>query len=332
MSISRFISTIDGWASEGRPFLFLVDFEMEKPFACLLDEAESEGVFYDLKGRTNAADIAASRTGDMVLSPRRDYVGPAEYGRAFDIVQRNLRGGNTYLCNLTFATGLEAACGIGAESVLKEIFAVSRAPYKLLFKDQFTLFSPECFIRIEDGFIYSYPMKGTIDASVPDAENRILSDQKEFWEHNTIVDLIRNDLSIVSTGVEVTRFRYIDRIRMPDKELLQVSSEIRGRLPGAWRENLGSLLMKLLPAGSISGAPKQKTVEVIREAEHGRRGYYTGIFGIFDGRNLDSAVNIRFIERDGSRLLFRSGGGITAESGEDAEYRELKDKVNVPVG
>ena len=87
---------------------------------------------------------------------------------------------------------------------------------------------------------------------------------------------------------------------------------------------------KLLPAGSISGAPKQKTVEIIREAERSDRGYYTGVFGIFDGRDLDSAVNIRYIEQTDHGLQFRSGGGITAMSKMEDEYQEMMDKVYVP--
>lgn len=140
-------------------------------------------------------------------------------------------------------------------------------------------------------------MKGTIDASIPNAANVILADKKETWEHNTIVDLIRNDLAMVSTNISVTKFRFISEVHSRQRDLLQVSSEIRGELESDWRQNIGDMLCKLLPAGSISGAPKQKTVEIIREAEGQDRGYFTGVFGIFDGRELDSAVNIRYIEK-----------------------------------
>jgi para-aminobenzoate synthetase component 1 len=87
----------------------------------------------------------------------------------------------------------------------------------------------------------------------------------------------------------------------------------------------------LLPAGSVTGAPKQKTVDVIREAEKADRGYYTGIGGIFDGNNLDSAVLIRFIENHSGKMHFRSGGGITFLSDARSEYHELIDKVYVPI-
>jgi len=87
----------------------------------------------------------------------------------------------------------------------------------------------------------------------------------------------------------------------------------------------------MLPAGSISGAPKKKTIEIIREVEGYERGFYTGIFGYFDGKNLDSAVAIRFIEKQGEKLIFKSGGGITYQSDWEKEYEEMQKKVYVPI-
>ena len=112
---------------------------------------------------------------------------------------------------------------------------------------------------------------------------------------------------------------------------MQTSSEIVGDLAENWQENVGTLLLKLLPAGSISGAPKEKTVDIIRQAEKQPRGYYTGIFGIFTGDSLDSAVAIRFIEQQGDKFYFRSGGGITRHSALEDEYLELQQKVYVPM-
>ena len=173
-------------------------------------------------------------------------------------------------------------------------------------------------------------MKGTIDASLQDAVKVILADLKETAEHNTIVDLIRNDLSMVATNVKVNRFRYIEEIVTHEKILLQVSSEISGNLPENHLSDLGNIFRKLLPAGSISGAPKSKTLQIIREAETYSRGFYTGVFGYFDGSKLDSGVMIRFIKKENEKLFFCSGGGITANSNPQAEFNELKDKVYVP--
>ncbi len=131
-------------------------------------------------------------------------------------------------------------------------------------------------------------------------------------------------------NIEITKYRYIDKIKTNKNEILQTSSEIKGKLPNDWKENFGESLIKLLPAGSISGAPKKKTVEIIKNVELCERGYYTGIFGIFDGENLDSAVSIRYIEQQNNKMFFRSGGGITSQSNIDDEYNELIQKIYIP--
>jgi para-aminobenzoate synthetase component 1 len=173
-------------------------------------------------------------------------------------------------------------------------------------------------------------MKGTIDAKIPNAKEKILADKKEMAEHVMVVDLLRNDLSQVATKVRVEKFRYIDTIKAGERELLQVSSKIRGDLPQKWQERLGDILVTLLPAGSITGAPKKRTTEIIEAVESYRRGYFTGIFGVFDGESLESAVMIRFIEKEGERLIYKSGGGITIDSDPQSEYNELKEKIYVP--
>lgn len=212
-----------------------------------------------------------------------------------------LNHGDTYLLNLTFPTKLET------DLTPEEIFRYSKAKYKLMAGGEFVVFSPETFIKIHHDRIFSFPMKGTISATIPDAAETILADRKELYEHNTIVDLIRNDLSMVSTDVKVVRFRYIERINAPEGDLLQVSSEISGELPCDYLSSLGTLLFTLLPAGSVTGAPKKRTVEIILEAESYERGFYTGIVGYFDGRSLDSAVMIRFIEFTSDGPVYKSG-------------------------
>jgi para-aminobenzoate synthetase component 1 len=159
----------------------------------------------------------------------------------------------------------------------------------------------------------------------------LLADRKEIAEHVTIVDLIRNDLSQVASGVHVSRFRYVEEIQTASKTLLQVSSEVVGDLEDDYAARIGDILVRLLPPGSVSGAPKPRTLEIIRDVEQEQRGYYTGVFGIFDGERLDSGVMIRFIEKQGDRYFYRSGGGITTQSTAASEYQEVIDKVYVPL-
>ena len=158
------------------------------------------------------------------------------------------------------------------------------------------------------------------------SKKKLETDPKEINEHNTIVDLIRNDLSKVAKQVQVTPLPLSRQDQNPKKrDLPNQLRDQRQTLPD-WKSQLPDILLGMLPAGSICGALKAKTVSIIREVEQGPRGYYTGIFGYFDGENLDSAVNIRYLEKKDGHLLYRSGGGITFLSDLESEYNELIEK------
>lgn len=306
--------------AQGKPFVFVIDFDFEKPLIFEWDDPE---IFWKTPDKANCQSKETGNKKEIVWN-----VNPVEfdqYQQAFNEVQQHIHNGDTYLLNLTMPTRVET------NLTPEEIFQRSDAPYKIWLKDQFVCFSPEIFVRIKDGLISSYPMKGTIDANIENAGQLLLNDEKEVAEHHTIVDLIRNDLSIVATDVEVERLMYIDRICTNRGDLLQMSSQISGQLPTNYQQSIGTVLAKLLPAGSICGAPKPKTLEIIHKVESYERGYYTGIFGIFDGKNLDSCVLIRYLEQDGYQLIFKSGGGITFLSDCQTEYNELIQKVYVPI-
>ncbi|MBN2636752.1 MAG: aminodeoxychorismate synthase component I [Prolixibacteraceae bacterium] len=306
---------------QGKPFAFLIDFEMKKPVIFESPE-KSKKIWFQIPGFSNSPDsIKKSEIIEWKALP----VSFEKYKLGFDLVMHHILNGDTYLLNFTQPTPIKTNLS------LEEIFNISSARYKILLKDEFVCFSPETFIQIKEGKIYSFPMKGTISAENKNAEILILNDSKEIAEHNTIVDLIRNDLSLVAGNVTVDKYRYLDLIQTNQKNLWQVSSQISGDLPENYIENIGDLLFSMLPAGSISGAPKKKTVEIINETEKYERGYYTGIFGYFDGKNLDSCVLIRFIENDNGKLIYKSGGGITFLSEVEKEYEEMLKKVYVPI-
>lgn len=296
------------------PCIFCLDFEGKSPL--ILTDFDS--VLFNFNGTRNY-ELKEHRNISLEKTPASFE----EYKKAYDIVYREISYGNSFLTNLTLPTDIKLSCS------LEELFLSVKAPYTFYKPDEFLFFSPESFIKIENGIISSFPMKGTIDANVPNAEQKILEDRKEKAEHATIVDLIRNDLSLVASDVRVKRYRYLTRVKTQNTELIQVSSEISGKLNECI--GLGDVLKELLPAGSISGAPKRKTVEIIQKAENSPRGFFTGVCGIFDGEKVDSCVMIRFIEKqkDGS-LRYRSGGGITINSDPQSEYQELIDKVYVP--
>ena len=312
-------------------FFFMLDFELQKPIVLSAPQMRGHPICWEINGfrsipslpflRKEQTSTLSNASIELVKSP----IDPVIYRRAFDLVQSEINRGNSYLLNLTFPTP------IALNLSLADIYKRSQAKYKLLVHPNLVLFSPETFVQIKDGQIASFPMKGTIDANIPNAAAIILADKKEKAEHCTIVDLIRNDLNLVANRVRVDKFRYIDHLQTAQKSLLLVSSKISGTLPANYQDTIGDILMRLLPAGSVSGAPKKKTVEIIRNAEGQDRGYYTGIFGYFDGNNLDSGVMIRYIEKVGNQLIYRSGGGITTNSNWESEYQELLDKVYVPI-
>ena len=248
-----------------------------------------------------------------------------DYRQAFEIVKRNILAGNSYLANLT------CKVPVSTNLTLEDVFRYSKALYRLWLKDKLVCFSPEIFVRIEDGEIKSFPMKGTIDATLPNAEKLLMDDPKETAEHATIVDLIRNDLSMVAEQVRVVRYRYCDRLETNKGPIFQTSSEICGVLPNDYPSHIGDIIFRLLPAGSITGAPKSKTMDIIEEAENYERGFYTGIMGYCDGRTLDSAVMIRFLEQEGENLYYKAGGGITSKSDLQSEYNEMIQKIYVPI-
>ena len=248
-----------------------------------------------------------------------------KYKNKFMVLQEEIKNGNTYLANLTTTTEIKS------DLTLEEIYSIANAKFKLNYKNKFICFSPEKFCTIKNNTIFTFPMKGTIDADIPNAKNIILEDQKELAEHTMIVDLLRNDLSIISKKVTVEKFRYIDTINAGDKKLLQVSSKISGKLEKNWESNIGDIITSILPAGSITGTPKQKTIQILESIENYDREYFTGVFGVYDGISLQSAVMIRFIQKDEKgNLIYKSGGGITCDSDLHKEYQEMCDKVYIP--
>ena len=378
-------------ASQDEPFLFVINYQGDKAFIRLLSDINPEECLFDFEGRGNLShawketwkegtwkeETWKKETSEKEISETIWQIEPPlyeDYERSFNIVKSNIMAGNSYLTNLTCR--VPVSCNLS----LEEIFHRAKGKYKLLLRRKrtqaedkahlkeenieenltpFVCFSPETFVRIKGGRIYSYPMKGTLDASLPNAEKLLMEDRKEAAEHATIVDLIRNDLSRVAEDVRVDKYRYIDVLHTNKGDILQTSSEISGRLPEDYPHHLGEILDAQLPAGSITGAPKDKTMQIIQEAEGYDRGFYTGIMGIYDQGELNSAVMIRFIEEETSpvdfeadgeknfkakegkasegkepkanrKLYFKAGGGITSKSDCRKEYEEVIQKIYLP--
>lgn len=306
------------------PFLFIIDYQAQNAIVLLKNEIDRSKILFRFENASNTLKKNKPIDTDNLIFEKFP-ISKLDYSDKFRKIKDEIQKGNSFLTNFTQPTPITINLS------LQEIFHRSNAKFKIWLKDWFVVFSPELFIKIEHGIIASYPMKGTIDASIPFAETTILNDVKEKAEHATIVDLIRNDLSMVAKNVEVKRYRYVEKIVTNHSELLQLSSEIAGELPRDYENNIGDIIFKLLPAGSICGAPKPKTLAIIDDVEAYERGFYSGICGYFDGVNLESAVMIRFIEQTESGFIFKSGGGITSLSDAEKEYEELIQKIYIPV-
>ena len=326
------INNINILAKENEPFLFVINYDGDDAYIRRLKDIDPKECLYDFEGISNVV-LDDGYKHPLPSAIWWDIDAPAyeNYERSFNIVKNNMLAGNSYLANLTCRVPVD--CNLS----LDDIFAHSKGKYRLLLRGDrnrgrhFVCFSPESFLRISHGRIYSYPMKGTIDASLPNARQELMNDTKEAAEHATIVDLIRNDLSRVATDVRVDCYRYVDTLHTNKGDILQTSSEISGLLPDDYRQHLGEIIDAQLPAGSITGAPKKKTVEIIREAERYDRGVYTGVMGIFNDGELNSAVMIRFVEQDENGMAFKAGGGITAKSCCRKEYEEVLQKIYLPI-
>lgn len=306
------------------PFFFMISFDGSEAVVLPLTDLAAHGIAVSFHGQPYGLEVQPVATAPCAVSTKP--VSASTYRKGFACVQGGIQAGNSYLLNLTFPTD------VTTDYTLEDIYLAAEAAYKVYWKDRLVFFSPEAFVRIADNRISSFPMKGTIDAALPDALQQLIDSRKELYEHYTIVDLIRNDLAMVADRVVVDRFRYHEKIATASgREIYQTSSEISGTLSPSWPDQLGTLLQRLLPAGSISGAPKAKTLEIIREAEIDNRGFYSGVTGIFDGTSLTSCVNIRFLEQlCPGHYRYRSGGGITCNSQCEEEYNELITKVYVP--
>jgi anthranilate/para-aminobenzoate synthase component I len=252
------------------------------------------------------------------------------YTRAFDLVQRELGRGNTYETNLTYR--VEVASDEPPLSVYRRLRRTNPAPYAAYLQHDGVAVlssSPERFARIDDGWIETRPIKGTTprdpDPEVDAAQARLLTTDPRLRAENLIVtDLLRNDLSTVCTPGTVV---VPDLMRVESyASVHQLVTTVRGRL----RDGVGVVdaVRELSPAGSMTGAPKLRTMELIAHVESTPRGVYAGSLGWMAPHAADLAVVIRTLVHDGSRYVAGTGGGITTGSEALAEREEAEHKLS----
>ncbi|MBR5618962.1 MAG: anthranilate synthase component I family protein [Clostridia bacterium] len=189
--------------------------------------------------------------------------------------------------------------------------------------------SPETLVKLEDGVLHTFPLAGTRPRGKTDQEDKaleaeLLADEKELAEHNMLVDLGRNDLGKISRfgSVQVEKLHSIERF----SHVMHIGSTVRGVI----REDKDALdaIEAVLPAGTLSGAPKIRACQLIAELENNKRGIYGGAIGYIDFTgNMDTCIAIRIAYKKNGKVFVRSGAGIVADSVPETEYAESMNKA-----
>ena len=189
--------------------------------------------------------------------------------------------------------------------------------------------SPETLVKLEDGVLHTFPLAGTRPRGKTEAEDReleeeLLQDEKELAEHNMLVDLGRNDLGRISKfgTVKVEKLHCIERF----SHVMHIGSTVRGEI----REDKDALdaIEAVLPAGTLSGAPKIRACQLIGELENNKRGIYGGAIGYIDFTgNMDTCIAIRLAYKKNGTVFVRSGAGIVADSDPEKEFDECMNKA-----
>ncbi len=193
--------------------------------------------------------------------------------------------------------------------------------------------SPETLVKLENGILHTFPLAGTRPRGKTDKEDKkleaeLLKDEKELSEHNMLVDLGRNDLGKISKfgSVQVEKLHSIEKY----SHVMHIGSTVRGEI----REEYDAInaIEAVLPAGTLSGAPKIRACQLIAELEDNKRGIYGGAIGYIDfSGNMDTCIAIRIAYKKNGRVFVRSGAGIVADSDPEKEYKECINKAKAVV-
>ena len=193
--------------------------------------------------------------------------------------------------------------------------------------------SPETLVKLEDGILHTFPLAGTRPRGKTEEEDKrleeeLLADEKELAEHNMLVDLGRNDLGKISEfgSVEVEKLRSIERY----SHVMHIGSTVRGKIAKG-RDALDAI-EAVLPAGTLSGAPKIRACQLIGELENNKRGIYGGAIGYIDFTgNMDTCIAIRIAYKKNGKVFVRSGAGIVADSVPEKEFEECLNKAKAVI-
>ena len=297
--------------------------ELEKNYQRALDELDQMALLI----RTG---VPADPTPLKLKSPFRPLFGEAEFCGMVEKAKQYIYEGDIF--QVVLSNRLEAE----AEGSLLDTYRVLRttnpSPYMFYFSSddiEIAGASPETLVKLQDGILYTFPLAGTRPRGIDDAEDvrlerELLEDPKELAEHNMLVDLGRNDLGKISRfgTVSVEKHLTIERF----SHVMHIGSTVRGEI----RDDRTALdaIRAVLPAGTLSGAPKIRACEIINELENNKRGLYGGAIGYMDfAGNMDTCIAIRIAFKKNGKVFVRSGAGIVADSVPASEHMECLNKA-----
>lgn len=256
------------------------------------------------------------------------------YCRMVERAKRHIREGDIF--QIVLSNRLSAPFEGSLLNTYRVLRTMNPSPYMFYFSGtdvEVAGASPETLVKLEDGILHTFPLAGTRPRGRTEAEDKrmeaeLLADEKEIAEHNMLVDLGRNDLGKISKfgTVEVERLRSVERY----SHVMHIGSTVRGEI----RDDCDALdaIEAVLPAGTLSGAPKIRVCQLIGELENNKRGIYGGAIGYIDFTgNMDTCIAIRIAYQKNGRVFVRSGAGIVADSVPEKEYEECINKAKAVV-
>lgn len=269
-----------------------------------------------------------------MTSPVRTLFGKSEYCGMVEKAKNHIREGDIFQAVLS--NRLDADFEGSLLDTYRVLRTTNPSPYMFFFPSddiEIAGASPETLVKLENGVLHTFPLAGTRPRGETEEEDRrleaeLLADEKERAEHNMLVDLGRNDIGKISEfgSVEVENYMSVERF----SHVMHIGSTVRGTI----RKDRDAVdaLDAVLPAGTLSGAPKLRACQIINQLENNKRGIYGGAIGYFDfSGNLDTCIAIRIAFRKNGKVFIRSGAGIVADSVPEKEYQECINKARAVV-
>ncbi len=265
------------------------------------------------------------------LIPAHDQ---AEYGRMVETAKHHIHEGDIF--QVVLSNPLTAKATGSLLDVYRSLRILNPSPYMFYFYSnsmEMAGASPETLAKLQDGMLYTFPLAGTRPRGKTEAEDKalekeLLSDAKELSEHNMLVDLGRNDLGKISQIGTVKVDRYLDILRF--SHVMHIGSTVEGKIRND--KDAIDAIDAVLPAGTLSGAPKFRACQIIEAEENRKRGVYGGAIGYLDfSGNMDTCIGIRLAYKKNGVLCVQSGAGIVADSDPAKEYQECMNKAKAMV-